>query len=101
LLEEAIAAYRTALQEYTRETTPFDWAMTHNNIGSALTLLGERTKDARHVEEAIRSFALALSVRELKSAKQLHHEVQQNDWAAAALLETLKADAPGTLRSVR
>ncbi len=35
-LEEAIAAYRAALEEQTRERVPLDWAATQNNLGNAL-----------------------------------------------------------------
>ncbi len=35
-LEEAVAAYRAALEEQTRERAPLDWAMTQNNLGNAL-----------------------------------------------------------------
>ena len=35
-LEEAVAAYRAALEERTRERVPLDWAMTQNNLGIAL-----------------------------------------------------------------
>ena len=35
-LAEAVAAYRAALTEYTRERVPLDWAMTQNNLGNAL-----------------------------------------------------------------
>ena len=35
-LEEAVAAYRAALLERTRERVPLDWAMTQNNLGNAL-----------------------------------------------------------------
>jgi hypothetical protein len=38
-LEEAVTAYREALQERTREQVPLDWAMTQNNLGNALSLL--------------------------------------------------------------
>ena len=41
-LEEAVAAYREALQEWTRERVPLDWATTQNNLGTALSTLGER-----------------------------------------------------------
>ena len=40
-LEEAVAAYREALKEQTRERVPLDWAMTQNNLGIALRVLGE------------------------------------------------------------
>jgi hypothetical protein len=36
-LEEAVTAYREALQERTREQVPLDWAMTQNNLGNALS----------------------------------------------------------------
>ena len=39
-LEKAVAAYRAALQEWTRERVPLDWAMTQNNLGIALRRLG-------------------------------------------------------------
>ena len=35
-LEEAVAAYRAALEEWTRERVPLDWAKTQNNLGNAL-----------------------------------------------------------------
>ena len=35
-LEEAVAAFREALKEWTRERVPLDWAMTQNNLGNAL-----------------------------------------------------------------
>ena len=44
-LTEAVAAYRAALQEYTRERVPLDWAMTQNNLGTALRVLGRRMRD--------------------------------------------------------
>jgi len=41
-LEEAVAAYRAALEEYKRDRVPLDWATTQNNLGLALAALGER-----------------------------------------------------------
>ena len=35
-LEEAVAAYRAALEERTRERVPLRWAATQNNLGNAL-----------------------------------------------------------------
>jgi hypothetical protein len=34
--EQAVAVYREALKEYTRERVPLEWASTQNNLGSAL-----------------------------------------------------------------
>ena len=33
---QGLAAYRAALEEWTRERVPLDWAMTQNNLGTAL-----------------------------------------------------------------
>ena len=41
-LEEAVAAYRLALQVRTRERVPLQWAQTQVNLGVTLATLGER-----------------------------------------------------------
>jgi hypothetical protein len=41
-LEQAVDAYRAALEEWTRERLPLDWAGTQINVGVALETLGER-----------------------------------------------------------
>ena len=41
-LDNAIAAYSAALEEFTRERVPLDWATTQNNLGTALATLGAR-----------------------------------------------------------
>ena len=41
-LEQAVAAYRAALEEYARDRVPLDWALIQNNLGGALAALGER-----------------------------------------------------------
>ena len=41
-LEEAVAAYRAALEERTRQRVPLEWAMTQKNLGTALLVLGGR-----------------------------------------------------------
>ena len=51
--EEAVVAYRAALQERTRERVPLEWALTQSNLGNVLTALG-------HHERALYAFRLAL-----------------------------------------
>ena len=46
-LEQAVAAYRDALQEYTRERVPLDWATTQNNLGIALCSARPSARAAR------------------------------------------------------
>ena len=43
-LEEAVAAYREALKESTRERVPLDWAGTQNNLGNALLRARENVR---------------------------------------------------------
>jgi tetratricopeptide (TPR) repeat protein len=59
-LEEAVAAFRAALEERTRERVPLDWAMTQMNLGNALGRLGERESGTARLEEAVAAFRAAL-----------------------------------------
>jgi len=43
-LEKAVAAYRAALEERTRERVPLQWAATEQNLAGALQLLNERRR---------------------------------------------------------
>jgi len=45
-LEEAVAAYRAALQEFTRERVPLQWAASLGSQGVALMVIADRTNDA-------------------------------------------------------
>jgi hypothetical protein len=64
-LEEAVAAYRSALEEWTRERVPLDWAMSQMNLGIAHGLLGERARDRE---------TLALARAEIQAAWGLYRE---------------------------
>ena len=59
-LEEAVAAYREALKEDTRERVPLDWAKTQMNLGNALETLGERESGTARLEEAVAAYREAL-----------------------------------------
>jgi tetratricopeptide (TPR) repeat protein len=59
-LKEAVAAYRNALQERTRERVPLDWAATQYNLGNAIRRLGERERGTARLEEAIAAYRNAL-----------------------------------------
>ena len=61
-LEEAVAAYRAALEEYTRERVPLDWAAVQNNLGNAVTRLGERESGTARLEEAVAAWNACLAV---------------------------------------
>jgi tetratricopeptide (TPR) repeat protein len=61
LLGEAVAAYRSALEVYTKAELPQGWATTQNNLGAALWDLGsqlegeERLKRLRDAVELLRT----------------------------------------------
>ena len=59
-LEEAVAAYRAALEETTRERVPLQWARTQTNLGNALRTLGERESGTARLEEAVAAYRAAL-----------------------------------------
>ena len=42
--------------ERTRDRVPLDWAGTQNNLGAALSTLGERESGTGHLEEAVNAF---------------------------------------------
>ena len=63
LLEQAVAAYRAALTEWTQDRVPLDWAMTQNNLGNALKALGERESGTVRLEEAVAAYRAALTER--------------------------------------
>ena len=61
-LDQAVDAYRAALEEYTREQVPLDWATTQNSLGVALLTLGERERDTERLEQAVDAYRAALDV---------------------------------------
>jgi hypothetical protein len=59
-----VTAYRAALEERTRERVPLQWATTQNNLGTALSMLGERESGTARLEEAVAAFTACLTVTE-------------------------------------
>ena len=61
-LQKAVAAFAAALEVWTRETVPLDWAKTQMNLGNALLRLGERDSGTARLEAAVAAFEAALEV---------------------------------------
>ncbi len=94
-LMEAIRAYRDLLGAYPRAQVPLDWAMTQNNLGSALAKLGERESGTERLEEAVAAYRAAL--------EEYTRERVPLDWARTqtglgAALQTLGERESGTAR---
>jgi hypothetical protein len=64
-LYEAANGYALLLTEWTEKDMPADWAMTQNNLGTALRVLGERLggeEGAKRLAEAVAAYEAALRV---------------------------------------
>jgi tetratricopeptide (TPR) repeat protein len=94
-LEEAVAAYRNALKEWTRERVPLQWSTTQNNLGVALQRLGARERGTERLEEAVAAFRDALKER-TRERLPLDWAMTQNNLGNA--LQRLGARERGTER---
>src|SRR5262249_22109389 len=72
-LVESLALYRNALSLAPGSEKPLDWAMTQNNLGNALSSLGERESGTARLEEAVAAYRDAL--------KEWTRERVPLDWA--------------------
>ena len=61
-LERAAAAFRAALQGFSRAARSINWAQTHANLGQTLHTLGELTRNPAPVAEAVGAYRAALEV---------------------------------------
>jgi len=77
-----VTAYREGLKERTRERVPLDWATTQNNLGNALSSLGERESGTARLEEAVSAYREALKER-TRERVPLAWATTQNNLATA------------------
>jgi beta-galactosidase len=92
-LEAAVAAYREALKELTRERAPFFWAMTQENLGVALRSLGERESGTANLEAAVAAHREALTERTRDRAPLDWATSFGNEGVALMLLAERRGDA--------
>ena len=60
-LEQAVDAFRAALEVRTRERVPLDWTLTQVKVGNALSVLGQRENGTARLEEAVVAFRACLT----------------------------------------
>lgn len=72
ILEDAIRAYRSALEVFEKDTEKTEWAATMTNLGNAFALLG-RWGNQQALDEAIVAYNAAMRVRTFEAMPQ--------DWA--------------------
>jgi hypothetical protein len=61
-LEEAVKAFCLALEEWTRERAPLDWAMSFGNQGVAMRILAERKSSLPLAKQALAQIEAARDV---------------------------------------
>jgi len=84
MVKEAVGVFRLALEEYSPEDTPHDWAMVMMNLGNALKKLGEMKRDTGLLQDAIEAYSRSLAVLERIG------DVETRDLVANSLAETRK-----------
>ena len=86
-----MAAYRAALEEWTRERDSLDWARTQNNLGTALQRLGERESGTARLEEAVEAYRAALDLFEGAGARHYVDVIRGNLERATTMLDQRRA----------
>jgi hypothetical protein len=83
-LEDTIAAHRAALEEYTRDRAPLQWAMSTGNQGIAFMLIADQLDDATKAQSAI-------AVRQPRNlrAVQLCWEIRSRGRCAISALRSM------------
>ena len=66
-----------ALEEWTRERVPLQWAITQTNLGNALARLGDRTGEVLKLKEAREAIEAAFGM--LMEAGQEQHRANFED----------------------
>ena len=83
-LRSCIEVSGRALTDYPRDRVPFEWAMTQNGLGRALSKLGEGESGTARLEEAVAAFRAALEER-TRARVPLDWAVTQMDLGGALL----------------
>ena len=81
LLGDAVTAYRSALEVFTKADLPQGWAMTQNNLGGALGNQAARTEGSKGAEllaQAVTAYRSALEVRTREQLPQDWARTQNN-----------------------
>jgi tetratricopeptide (TPR) repeat protein len=86
-LRVAVAGYLSALEGYTRERAPLDWATTQNNLGNALATLGAREPGTARLEEAVAAYRAALAEVTPQTAPHQCEIIRNNLQGARRLLD--------------
>ena len=99
-LQRAIGLYKDATEFAPRSLRPFDWAMTQNDLGNALWILGARESGTARLEEAVAAYRAALEER-ARTRVPLDWAATQNNLANALWTLGARESDVGTLRQAQ
>jgi tetratricopeptide (TPR) repeat protein len=68
-LDEAVAAFRDALQERTRARVPLDWASTQMNLALVYRVLFDKDHQPRHLDDALEAVDPLIVKRPLRDGE--------------------------------
>jgi tetratricopeptide (TPR) repeat protein len=91
-LGQAVAAYRLALEERTRQRDPLGWAGAQTGLGNALERLGERDPGTPYLEQAVAAYRQALEEETRERNPIEWAKTQYNLGLALAALGTRRGD---------
>jgi hypothetical protein len=91
-LEEAVTAYRAALEELTRERVPLDWAASLGNQGVVMMRIAERTNDGALAETAVVQIAAAYETQRDGGPAQSAAYYEEQLPKAQAIRDRLKGE---------
>lgn len=94
LLSESVTAFRAALEVYTRDAKPVEWAITQNNLGSVLRVQGSRLGgEAGQIllGEAVTAYRAALEVH-TRNAMPVDWAMTQNNLGIALRAQSVGQD---------
>ena len=83
-LEEAIEAFRAALQERTRERVPLQWAYSEQGLANALRAVAMRQKHAAQMTEALTC---------MRSAAEVYQQSKETYWLPVAQRSVAEMEA--------
>jgi hypothetical protein len=86
-LEEALNAYESAQQQWTRAQNPIGWGRIQNNTGNVLRRIAQRDHGTACSKEAVEAYRDALKVLTPEAASKWHVIAQRN---LDACLDALK-----------
>jgi tetratricopeptide (TPR) repeat protein len=89
LLEEAVTAYESALQEITRERAAMAWAMTLANLGAVRMVLAEMTESGGTALMALNDFDEVVNYFQEASHAQYMELAEEQRKKAQALVKAL------------